>query len=161
MIARRSAIACGLIAATMSACAPSQQALLTSGGASDFKAMQWVTDEYGSGDPEATIQVPVAGQDKPFKVFLSQKNPRIMVQNGLSSEIAGAAFTRGLTAGIANSGLPDRQPYEVAAKSYLATKYGAECKLWLFSPVARIGYDWTYDCNSPSTRAPATTRRKT
>ncbi|BAL75968.1 hypothetical protein [Bradyrhizobium cosmicum] len=140
-----------LAVASLAGCAPSQQALLASGGSSDFKAMQWVADEYGSGEPDAMVQVPVDGQEKPFKVFVSKKSQRIMVQNGLNSEIAGAAFTRGLTAGIANSGPPDRRPYEEAARIYLAGLHGeGACRLTIFSPVTHIGYDWTYDCLPPA-----------
>jgi hypothetical protein len=149
--------ACPIIfAAALAGCAPSQQALLASGGTSDFKAMGWVAEEYGDGSPDATIETQVGDQEKPFKIFVSKKSSRIMVQNGLNSEIAGAAFTRGLTGGIANSDLPDRAPYEVAAKIYLAEKHGPDaCKLWVFSPVARIGYDFSYDCGrAPATSAP-------
>lgn len=127
------------------ACAPSQQALLASGGSADFAAMKVVAQDFGEGDADATMSTDVDGQERPFKIWLSKTKPKIMVQNGLNSEIAGAAFTRGLTGGIANSGLPAVGPYQQVAQEYLAANRPG-CALNGFYPVTRVGYVWDFVC---------------
>lgn len=128
-------------------CAPTQQALLSSGGSADFAAMKSVTEDFGQGEPDKIVSISIDGQEKPFKVWLSKSKPKIMVQNGLNSEIAGAAFTRGLTGGIANSQLPPTEPYRQAALDYLQDQRPG-CSMSGFYPVARIGYVWEYACDA-------------
>jgi hypothetical protein len=155
----RAIVACGFVLAAAGACAPTQQALLASGGAEDFAAMRQIKEDFGDGEPDAIVMGTFSDQERPLKVWISKTKPRVMVQNGLNSEIAGAAFTRGLTAGIANSGRPEYKPYADAAMSQLTAKFGPGCSIILLSPISHIGYQWDYSCQTPPDGNAAVARR--
>lgn len=148
-----------LIAATACGCAPTQQSLLASGGSSDFAAMDAIQQEYGVGDPDETVRIPVGDQVKPFKVWLSKTGQKIMVQNGASADIAAAGFVRGLSAGIIDAGAPDIAPYQKAALAVLDAKRGPGCVLSNSRVITRIGYQWDYACEPPGAGLPSSRKK--
>jgi hypothetical protein len=137
-------------------CGSGNQALLASGGADDFAAMRYVTDEYQSAEPDAIIPIDVAGEPYSFRVWLHKAKPRIMVQTASMTAAATAGFVRGLSGGLVKAE-QEYEPMKQAALSYLATtRDHAACTVTISQKIARVGWEWDFECSAP----PATKRRK-
>lgn len=137
------------IAGLAAGCSGANEALLASGGPDDFVAMRRISDEYGSGDANATVPVTVAGEPYTFRVWVSKTKPRIMVQTASLAGAAAAGFVRGLSGGIVK-GEQDYEPFEQAAISFLSANYGANCTLSNSRKLTKIGWEWDFQCPAPA-----------
>jgi hypothetical protein len=111
--------------------------------------MQRISEEYGTGDPDATVPVAVAGEPYSFRIWVSKTKSRIMVQTASLAGAAAAGFVRGLSGGLVNSE-QEYEPFEQAAISFLSTNYGANCTLSNSRKLTRIGWEWDFQCPSPA-----------
>src|SRR4051794_10180910 len=89
-----------VVSGCLPGCGGSSQALLASGGHQDFVEMSRVSDEYGSGDPDAIVPVTVGDEQYSFRIWQSKSKPKIMVQTASMAGAAAAGFARGLTGGL-------------------------------------------------------------
>ena len=137
----------------LSGCGGGNQALLASGGHQDFAEMNRISEEYGTGDPDGTVPITVNGEPYSFRVWISKRKSRIMVQTASLTGAAAAGFVRGLTGGLVK-GEQDYEPFRDAATSYLAVNYGPACTLANSRKLTRIGWEWDFQCSVPASKPP-------
>lgn len=136
-------------------CGGSTDALVVSGGHSDFAAMSRIREQYGTGDAVARVPVLVGDQQYTFAIWVSVDDRRIMAQTAAMGAVATAGFLRGLTAGAVTGDL-DFEPYRGAAATYLDNTRGPGCILKNSRKLTHIGWEWDFECSPPS---PAPRRR--
>ena len=123
-------------------CSGANQALIVSGGPEDFSAMNRISEQYGSGEATAIVQV----GDRPYKVWLSKSGTQIMVQTSDLGGVAVTGFTSGLTMGVVNPRAP-YEPFETAAMNWL-TENKTGCRAANRRRLSRVGYEWDVDCTT-------------
>jgi len=138
-----------LTAVSLPGCGGSTNALLASGGHSDFVAMNRIREQYGDGDPAARVPVLVGDQEYTFAIWTSKDGRQIIAQTTAVGAVATAGFLRGLTAGAVTGDL-DFEPYRKAAFSYLENSRGAGCVLQNSRKLTHVGWEWDFDCAPPA-----------
>jgi len=149
----------GIVTAiSLSGCSGSGSALIASGGPADFAAMGRVSEQYGDGEPDAVVPVPVGDQQYSFRIWASKDGHRIMAQSSSTAGIAAAGFIRGLTGGLVKGDL-DYEPFKRAASDYLSQSQGPSCTLTNSRQLNHIGWEWDVSCPDGSANAPPKIRR--
>jgi hypothetical protein len=119
-------------------------ALLVSGGAADFAQMGRISQQYGSGAPDATMPIRVGAFDENFRVWISKSQDRIMVQTGSMDKVAAAGFARGATFGALQADQESAPFHQAAVEHLAATRPG--CRPVNGQKLNHVGWEWDIDC---------------
>lgn len=134
-----------LAAISIAGCGGSTNALLASGGHSDFAAMSRIRDVYGANDAVGRVPVMVGDEEYTFAIWISKDGRQIMVQTTAMGAVATAGLLRGMTAGAVSGDL-DFEPYRQAALLHLETTRSPGCSLQNSRKLTHIGWEWDFEC---------------